>query len=280
MNISLEKIAPPVAFVVVGLILVLIGAAGVIPIGTPQPAITEPVYRIILVGLGVILIALASFVVWRESVPKQSIRQAPEETKKTLENSHASAHFQEVVVSADRIFHPREAAHSPSFVSMLEQCEELWVVGKDCHGLLTTHFDRIRQAAINGKKIRFLIVDHSNKSLLYTMSASSSTRPESKQRTETAREALTILRRIIADAPKGKVEVKLANFLPTCTCTVFDARKASGRMKVENYGYKISAGQRLSMYLTQEIAPRTFAFYIEQFDNMWDASELLDEKSS
>jgi len=76
MNVSFDKIAPPVAFVVVGLIMVLIGASGVIPIGTPQPEIAEPVYRAILVGLGIILIILATFFVWRESKHLKDVPQS------------------------------------------------------------------------------------------------------------------------------------------------------------------------------------------------------------
>ncbi|NOT03745.1 MAG: hypothetical protein HOP27_04010 [Anaerolineales bacterium] len=72
MNVSFDKIAPPVAFVIVGLILILVGAAGVIPIGTPQPIITEPIYRAILVGLGIILTVLGPLFVWRELSQKKT----------------------------------------------------------------------------------------------------------------------------------------------------------------------------------------------------------------
>ena len=111
------------------------------------------------------------------------------------------------------------------------------------------------------------------------MAASSITRPESEQRKQTAREALHLLRRLLAGAPKGTIKVKLASFLPTCTCTIFDGRSTSGQMTVENYGYKISAGRRLRMYITRKKAPQTFAFYLQQFNKMWDAADLLDEKS-
>ena len=180
---------------------------------------------------------------------------------------------------ADHIFHFRESDTDPSFVSMLQGCKELWVVGKDCHGLLTTYFDQIQQAIAEKKRFRFLIVDHSNKSLLNTMAASSITRPESKQRKQTAQEALKILRRLLDSASKGVVKVKLANFLPTCTCTIFDGNSPSGRMTIENYGYKISSGRRLRMYITRKKAPQTFAFYIQQFNKMWDAADLLDRKT-
>lgn len=230
-----------------------------------------------IVGVSLPLIYLVAFFQGREiSFYPPKIGERPNKTNKRSDGESQT----KTQVNADDFFHTRESALTQPFTSMLEECEELWVVGKDCHGLLTTHFDQIQKAALNRKKIRFLIVDHSNKSLLNTMSASSITRPESKQRTDTAKESLKELRRLIAAAPEGDVKVRLANFLPTCTCTIFDGSKARGRMTVENYGYKISSGQRLRIYMTKEKSPKTFAFYIQQFEEMWEASVLLDSKSS
>ena len=73
MNISLDKIAPPVAFVIVGFLMILVGAAGIIPIGNSQPTISEPV-KIIFIALGILLVVLGPLFVWREmSISKNSI---------------------------------------------------------------------------------------------------------------------------------------------------------------------------------------------------------------
>jgi hypothetical protein len=66
MNISLDKIAPPVAFVVIGFIMTTLGAIGVVPIGNPQPTISEPIFRAALVVVGILLILLGPLLVWRE----------------------------------------------------------------------------------------------------------------------------------------------------------------------------------------------------------------------
>ena len=66
MNISLDKIAPPVAFVVIGSVMIIIGAIGVIPIGNPPPVITEPILKVVLVVLGVFLVLAGPAFVWRE----------------------------------------------------------------------------------------------------------------------------------------------------------------------------------------------------------------------
>lgn len=66
MNISLEKVAPPVAFVIIGFIMVMVGSTGVIPIGNPQPSITDPWVKDIVIVIGILLIFLGPLLVWRE----------------------------------------------------------------------------------------------------------------------------------------------------------------------------------------------------------------------
>jgi len=66
MNISLEKIAPPVAFVLVGFALLLIGATGIIPIGNPQPTINEPILKVVILIIGILLILMGPLFVWKE----------------------------------------------------------------------------------------------------------------------------------------------------------------------------------------------------------------------
>jgi hypothetical protein len=75
MNISPEKIAPSVAFAVVGLVMILVGATGVIPIGTSQPVITALAARIGLVVLGSLLVLLGPILVWREISASRSNRE-------------------------------------------------------------------------------------------------------------------------------------------------------------------------------------------------------------
>lgn len=67
MNISLEKIAPPVAFVIIGVIMFILGAADVIPIGNPPLTLSPPILKWLLVGLGILLIGAGPAFLWREN---------------------------------------------------------------------------------------------------------------------------------------------------------------------------------------------------------------------
>ena len=66
MNVSLEKIAPPVAFILVGFALLIIGATGVVPIGDPQLTISSPLITVAILVIGIMLILIAPIIVWQE----------------------------------------------------------------------------------------------------------------------------------------------------------------------------------------------------------------------
>lgn len=66
MNISPEKIAPPVAFVIIGVIILIVGAAGSVPIGNPPLTIHDP-FNIVLSILGILLIITGPILVWRDN---------------------------------------------------------------------------------------------------------------------------------------------------------------------------------------------------------------------
>ncbi len=70
MNLSPEKVAPPVAFVLVGSVMTILGAIGVIPLGNPQPVI-EPDMRMVIGALGILMLFLGIIFVWRETTSTQ-----------------------------------------------------------------------------------------------------------------------------------------------------------------------------------------------------------------
>lgn len=75
MNVSIEKVAPPVAFVLVGLSMILIGSSGVVPIN-PYPEITSPTIKNLLIVLGVIFLILGPFFLWLEIKKEKDASQS------------------------------------------------------------------------------------------------------------------------------------------------------------------------------------------------------------
>ena len=65
MQISADKIAPPVAFSILGCSFILIGAVDSIPIGA-QPLTISIFLRILLIVVGIVLVGFSIFFVWRD----------------------------------------------------------------------------------------------------------------------------------------------------------------------------------------------------------------------
>ena len=95
MNISLDKIGPAIAFVLIGSIMVVIGSTGMIPFGNPQPEVHEAFIKNLLLIIGSILIiggvALAWFTVIKSTTSKRkNNKQKSTKTKETKENGAVS----------------------------------------------------------------------------------------------------------------------------------------------------------------------------------------------
>ena len=74
MNVSLEKITAPVAFVIVGFIMIVIGSTGVVPIINQPVASSSGLF----IFIGIILVLSALLFVWREQVGQKSPSSASE----------------------------------------------------------------------------------------------------------------------------------------------------------------------------------------------------------
>lgn len=72
MNISFEKLAPPVAFVLVGFAMAIIGASGVVPFLNPPVTLDSPTSQVLFVFLGIALIIIGPIIYVRQitSLPK------------------------------------------------------------------------------------------------------------------------------------------------------------------------------------------------------------------
>lgn len=81
-----SKLAPSVAFVLVGAVLVIIGGTGVVPLGNPQPSLKEPL-QILLCFLGILLILIGPIFVLIDLFNKnsKSQRDQNENVKKLAE---------------------------------------------------------------------------------------------------------------------------------------------------------------------------------------------------
>jgi hypothetical protein len=176
-------------------------------------------------------------------------------------------------VSMDNLLRPRVAM--PPFQLSL-QYEEIWIAGKNLLGLLNYYEREIQQAAVDGKRFRFLIIHPDNASLASALAASSLAHPSASITAQHSQEALARFERIVGGAPQDAVEVRLADYIPPHSYQILDGRKPHGRMFVEMFGYKISSGERLHFCLARAKDSQAFNFHLVQFERMWeDATPFL-----
>ena len=127
MNISLDKLATPVAFAVIGFVMVIIGATGTVPVGNPQPVIHEPILRIVLGIVGVILLlVIGPVLVWRETTTSKDVKPYKEklsslvrfctEVKVRTENAKNEAHGQRSLAERINILVKDELPNLPQHI--------------------------------------------------------------------------------------------------------------------------------------------------------------------
>jgi len=175
-------------------------------------------------------------------------------------------------VGADSLFRPR--AELPSYTSLLDRYEEIWMAGKNLITLVTTYKEHIQQAAMSGKRFRFLIVDPENEALMCTLAASISVSDPSWV-LEHTREVVDWFKQIIGNTRGGIIEVRLANYLPTSAYAIYDGEKPHGYMVIEMYNYRTSPGEQIHISLSKVKDNQTFAFYLERFERMWHDAKPL-----
>lgn len=181
-------------------------------------------------------------------------------------------------VSAGNLFHSR--AELPPFTTRLQQHDEIWIAGENLFGPVTDYGRQIEQAAKDGKLFRFLVVNPDNPCLMKAIALRSFTQPTASSVERLLREALAHFERLCENTPKGAIEVRLVDCVPTTAYLIADGKKPNGQMTVEMYGYKIATGERLHLELTRRANSRIFAFHLEQFESMWRDAKPLSVQSA
>ncbi len=89
-NVQFDKIAPPVAFVILGFIMIIIAGIGFVPFGNSPLVITEPLIKTVLVVLGVLLVLLGPVLVGLEIRSSKSIQESnssDEQAREQIQNT-------------------------------------------------------------------------------------------------------------------------------------------------------------------------------------------------
>jgi hypothetical protein len=159
-------------------------------------------------------------------------------------------------------------AQLPEFAELVSHHDEIWIAGKDVYGLTDENKEVFLAAKVDRKTYRIIIVDPEAKHLIETITAGSVTHPTVEKRTDFARFAVRHLEELHLACPEN-IEIRLANFLPTCSILILDGKQSNGEMYIEFYGYKISTRARLHVHLKRTEDKDFFDFFLRQFEEMW-----------
>lgn len=148
MNISPEKIAPPVALVLVGSILIVLGVIGIIPIVVNPPFPLDTLMRIVLIILGIFLLSMGSILIWRETNSMRQVNiQLSSKDIRTISNEVVKQLRPEILAQInfaprskslfeERISHFREEKQHLAdhfLIPLLLRCQEFAEEGKQVH---------------------------------------------------------------------------------------------------------------------------------------------------
>jgi len=113
-NVSLDKVAPSVAFVVIGFVMIVSGASGIVPIWTPPPVIGNPTLQAVLIVLGSLLVILGPMFVWRSTISaKRRIRKSARARPDVLGGTEQLQAFPIRQKKEVEVCYPRPFRHAP-----------------------------------------------------------------------------------------------------------------------------------------------------------------------
>lgn len=182
-------------------------------------------------------------------------------------------------LSADRLF--LIGSHQKPFSVWLDQADDIWVSGMALNELIRNYGEQIQAAAkARGKRFRFLVVNPDNPSLMEALANSSSLHPKAKESELNIRQAVIWMANIRSRTPRGSIEVRLVNHIPTCAIMVIDGNRKDGRILIDLYGYKVSPAERQLMQLKRSADERTFNYFLDQFNRTWNAATPVEGKSA
>ena len=255
MNISLDKIAPPVAFVLVGLIMLVVGATGAIPVGNPQPTISEPAFKIILVVLGSLLILAGPLFVWRElNLAKSADKALEGKTGKSTGKTSADSFF----------------TTSTEERALLEQAkEEIWLVQETGSLAVERGFMALQKLIEKGGRVQILIA--SEDAHIIELIAFRNQNLDTKRIASRRKEALEKLTALSerTEITYGSLEVRQIAYPLDITAAFIDPKSAQGIGLIRLVGFKNHFPEKRDFLVKADSDPETYEYFLRQLEEMW-----------
>lgn len=244
-----------IVLIVLGALLLIIGASGNISIGNFNLLLPDLASRLAVGIFGSALLIFGSLVAWRES--------SQGTTRETGKFS--------LIVSSDT------SKQSFRLENYLEKAKTIDLLGYSLKNMLQDLREPLAQAIIQGAVVRIVVVD-------ITSPAASLFQEHSRRPNLLLSEWIAGLQHIkdiqniLSNAPKvlGRLEVKVTSWIPSVNLIVINAADESGilRAGIHSVTFRQPLSDRLSLTIKRRDYPQAFDFFVKGFDMLWNEDSV------
>lgn len=273
MNISPEKLAPPVAFVLIGSIMLVIGITGVIPFGNPQPTIAEPLLKTVLILIGILLILSGPVLVWRDQIfstnPDEGIfRRIPRTFRAGKPDDNSTN-----TILANR-------KNMLSLELLIQKAQKEIIMCAVQHSYLAHHGLSLLQAKLeSGCKVKILMMaardqdGEINQNVIE--SESHRTYKGLLPQIESSTQLFENWFDSLSEASKKLIEIRAYQQCPIAALILIDRDEPSGFIQSEILLYGIDVREMPHYVLTKKNGSNLFKTHSESFDQLWKNARII-----
>ena len=273
MNLSPEKLAPPVAFVLIGSIMLIVGITGVIPIGNPQPTIAEPLLKAVLILIGILLILSGPILVWREQIstsnPDETILKPAPKIFRGGKQDDNSTH----IILANR-------NSMPSLEVLIQKAQKEIIMCAVQHSYLAHQGLSLLQAKLEtGCKVKILMMAAKNQNGEINRNViefeSHRTYKGLLSQIESSTQLFETWFDSLSEASKKLIEIRSYQQCPIAALIFIDRDELNGLIQTEILLYGIDVREMPHYVLTQKSGSNLFKTHCESFDQLWSKAQIL-----
>jgi hypothetical protein len=249
-----------ILLVVIGVLLLIVGTASGIQLGQNSLSV-NPAYQIVIIVVSGLLILIGAIFTIKENAfvavpPKKSTSK-------------------EVLKSLDYLY-SQSTAIKKDFIG----ASQISILGYSLTSFMPAYSDALAQAINNGARVRILLLNPSGESVKIIKKIN----PASSEieNIHLSLQRIVEVARKSKNSIKGSIEVRLIDWITSCSLIITDADKEKGKVVMGIYTphYSSPTDKRLHLVLTPLNEKDWFDLYVDQFDLLWSDAKpykLLEE---
>jgi hypothetical protein len=178
----------------------------------------------------------------------------------------------------------------PDFLSMLQSANKIDLCGVTLTNTINMQFSVLRERLEAGAKIRILLIEPDSKAIEMSAERSINARDIAyyRRRLESSLSDLEYLYKSNEDikwihkkpSKKGMLAVRFLSYAPSFGMTCLDGDTKQGVLYVEIFPHKQGYKTAPKFELTVGNDKKWYAYFLEQFEQMWEAAKPWDPKAN